>query len=208
MMKNNPRAFTLFELLAVLTVSGVLFMVILGSYNSWAAVHACNGTARVMKAGLHQAQTLARAKNRYTIFEFGTHATNKLQNVSQFQIYICTNTTADIEQLLNEVSTTSTIEEQNTAFNAMGVAPAAPPQPLSNHIRLSSMIDNPTGPEEVNGILFFRPDGSVWSGYPDNHYYFVMISSRQLFDELPLQRAVRIDLTTGAVELLREENIR
>ena len=104
-------------------------MVILGSYNSWAAVHACNGTARVIKAGLHQAQTMARAKNRFTIFEFSTLATNKLQKVSQFQIYICTNTNADIEQLLTDINTTTTIEEQNSVFNEMGVSPAAPPLP-------------------------------------------------------------------------------
>jgi prepilin-type N-terminal cleavage/methylation domain-containing protein len=208
MMKNNRRAFTLFELLAVLTVSGVLFMVILGSYNSWAAVHACNGTARVIKAGLHQAQTLARAKNRYTIFEFSSIATNQVQRISQQSLYLCTNTTADTEQRLDTINFEDSLDAQlNALDDIVGITPAAPVQQLSGHVRLTAS-DDPSSSEDDGVILFFRPDGSVWNGVPDSRYHYIAIYSRQLFDGTPLARFLRIELTTGAVELLREENIR
>jgi len=162
MMKNNPRAFTLFELLAVLTVSGVLFMVILGSYNSWAAVHACNGTADILKAALTQARTLAMARNRYTIFEFSSIATNQVQRISQQSLYLCTNTTVDTEQRLDTINSEDSLDAQLNALDDIGITPAAPVQQLSGHVRLTAS-DDPNSSEDDGVILFFRPDGSVWT---------------------------------------------
>jgi prepilin-type N-terminal cleavage/methylation domain-containing protein len=207
-MRNaDRRAFTLFELLAVLTVSGVLFMVILGSYNPWAAVHACNGAARVLQAGVRQARTLATARNQYSAFDFNSYTTNRVQHVSDFRIYLCTNDTGRTEHLLDAIGAAGALDAQHAAAHALGVTPAAPPQNLSGHIRLSSYTDDSSS-EESGAVLFFRPDGSVWNGVETARYHYIAIYSRQLFDGFPLARLLRIDLATGAVELIREENTR
>ncbi len=207
-MRNaDRRAFTLFELLAVLTVSGVLFMVILGSYNSWATVHACNGAARVLQAGVRQARTLAVARSRYTAFDFSSYTTNRVQHVSEFRIYLCTNDTGRAEHLLDAIGAAGGVDAQLAAMNELGITPAAPPQNLSGHIRLASYADS-SAAEESGAVLFFRPDGSLWNGFDSARYHYIAVYSRQLFDGYPLARLLRIDLSTGAVELIREETTR
>ena len=197
-MKTNRRsAFSLFELIAVLTVTGIIFMVVLGSYNSWSSIHACNGAARILKAGLVQARTLAQTKNRYVAFEFSTFTSNRLQQVSGYQIYICTNNTGNTEQLLNTMLSSASLNDQQSAVNQMGVSYAAPYQRFSSHIRL-----------DTETLLFFRPNGSVWNGSADAHSHYAGIYSKQLFNQLPLTRILRIDLATGAIEIIRTERKR
>jgi len=221
-MKTQRSAFTLFELLAVLTITGVIFMVILGSYNSWSSMHACTGTADVLKSGLLQARALAQAKNRYVGFEFSTVTSNRTQQVSGFQLYICTNETGNTEQMLSSLQTSKTIAEQQSAVDAMGISLATPFQRLSNHIRLvSSPSPLNLSNMDQGAILFFRPDGSVWSGY-DAHSHYAGIytkrgayskSDQTTFDEQDLRdkkilyRFLRIDLATGSIETIKGEYI-
>ena len=209
-MKTNRRAaFSLFELIAVMSITGIVFMVVLGSYNSWSSIHSCNGAARILKAGLVQARTLAQTKNRYVAFEFSTFTSNRLQQVSGYQIYICTNNTGNTEQLLNTMLSSASLDDQQSAVNQMGISYAAPYQRLSSHIRLVSAakpadLDNP----DPGALLFFRPNGSVWNGSADTHSHYAGIYSKQLFNQLPLTRILRIDLATGAIEIIRTERKR
>ncbi len=207
-MRTETRAaFTLFELLAVLTITGIIFMLILGSYNSWSTIQACNGTAGILKAGMLQARTLAQARNRYVGFEFSTVVSNNIQQLSGFQIYLCTNETGNTEQLLSSLDATGTLEAQQSIVDQMGITVAAPYQRLSNHISLFSApvisalnLQNP----EQGAILFFRPDGSVWSGY-SSHSHYAGVYTRKLFNENPLIRILRIDLATGSIETIKGE---
>ena len=207
MMRDKRSAFTLFELLAVLTITGIIFMVILGSYNSWSSIHACTGTTRILKAGMTQARTLAQAKNKYVGFEFSTSSSNRIQQLSGFQIYLCTNETGNTEQLLKSLQSSGTIAQQQSIVNEMGISYAAPFHRLSTHIRLVSS----TSPLNLNNmedgaILFFRPDGSVWSGY-ESHSHYAVVYSRKLFNENPMIRLLRIDLATGSIETIKGEAI-
>jgi len=211
MHTDKRTAFTLFELLAVLTITGIIFMLILGSYNSWSTVQACNGTARILKAGMLQARTLAQARNRYVGFEFGTVVSNNIQQLSGFQIYLCTNETGNTEQLLQGLQVQGTIEEQQNVAYQMGITLAAPYQRLSNHISLftAPVISAINLQKSEQGtILFFRPDGSVWSGEKDNfHSHYAGVYTRKLFNETPVVRILRIDLATGSIETIKGEYI-
>lgn len=209
MTTNRRAAFSLFELIAVLTVTGIIFMVVLGSYNSWSSIHACNGAARILKAGFVQARTLAQTKNRYVAFEFSTFTSNRVQQVSGYQIYICTNNIGNSEQLLNMLQSSASLDDQQSAVDQMGISYAVPYQRLSKHIRLVSAatpaaLSNP----DPGALLFFRPNGSVWNGTPGAHSHYAGIYSKKLFNQAPLTRVLRIDLATGVIELIRTERKR
>ena len=180
-------------------------MLILGSYNSWSAMHACSGTARVLKAGLNQARTLAQARNRYVGFEFSSYTSNTVQHISGYQMYICTNETGEIEQLLNSLNSSGSVAAQESVLNQMGISIISPYQRFSNHIRLVSSTSplNVNNPED-GAILFFRPDGSVWSGYPA-HSHYAGVYTRHKFNGVPMTRFLRIDLATGSIETIKGE---
>lgn len=201
-MREKRSAFTLFELLAVLTITGIIFMVILGRYNSWSAVQACNGSARILKAGMLQARTLSQARNKYVGFEYATVISNNIQQITGFQIYLCTNETSNIEQLLRNLQTAAGIEEQMN--DDMGISLAAPFQRLSNHVTFVNPLQG-TQTKEEGGFIFFRPDGSVWSEQTA-HSIYVTLYTRRLFNKKPLTRTLQVDLATGIIEILKGES--
>ncbi|MDD2600338.1 MAG: prepilin-type N-terminal cleavage/methylation domain-containing protein [Kiritimatiellae bacterium] len=199
-MRDKRAAFTLFELLAVLTITGIIFMVILGRYNSWSAVQACNGATRILKGGLLQARTLAQARNKYVGFEFSTVISNNIQQITGFQIYLCTNETGNTEQLLRELHS-ATVEDQMNI--GLGISLAAPFQRLSNSVTfVNPLLETPT--KEEGSFVFFRPDGSVWSDL-NEHTLYVTLYTRRLFNKKPLTRTLRVDLATGLIETLKGE---
>ena len=224
-MTNTKRlGYTLFELIAVLTVSGIIFMVIMGSWNSWSTVHACNGAASILRSGIQQARTLAQAKNKYVAFEFGSFSSSQMQQISGFQIYLCTNEMGNTEQLLPDLEYSKPMNEQNnTVLTQMGITQAGPPQRLSNHIDIISF------PSDSNGkiaILIFRPDGSVYNNYNINNIFIYILGRRnvnimefidnniglpdseKLCEQNILHSRLKINLVTGYTETKKGEDIK
>ncbi len=194
------RGFTLFELLGVLTLIGVVLAVLLGAYGSWGTVHAVDGSVRILEAGLQQARTLARSRRMYVGFEYGTLSTNDSRSVSGFQLYLCTNDNATVAAILQEHQNNTPIT--NGEREDMGMSPAAPHQRLSGHIRLANQSESGARTDESS--LFFNPDGSVWS-WDDQHSHDLYVSSRELFNKAPLARLLRVELDTGLVTVIKPE---
>ena len=203
MMKDKRSAYTLFELIAVLTLSGIIFMVVMGSWNSWSAVQACNGAANIIKSKIRQGRALAMAKSRYTGIELVSYTTNRVQHITACQLYLSTNDSGNVESLLNTMSSSASMTSQQSALSKLGLTPAAPRMDLSGQIYVKAGSTYP--PQDSGTILFFRPDGSIWNG-ESTQYHYISIFSRHRFDTIPLIRTIHIDLPTGAVAIIREED--
>lgn len=199
--RTSRRAFTLFELLAVLTLISIGLVVLVGSYPSWGTAHAVTGATRVLEAGLTQARTLAMAQAQHVGFQYESAAAT-----NGFQLFLCTNENASVAAGLSRLQGSQPLTESETAalFESLGVTPAAPFQRLSGHIRLAYQTDDPNSEPQDSGILFFRPDGSAWSA-GDTRCHYVYVSSRSLFDKVPLSRIVRIDLASGLTTVITPE---
>ena len=196
------RGFTLFELLGVLTLIGIVLVVVLGAYGSWGTAHALTGAVRVLEAGLQQARTLARTQRAFVGFEYGSVSTNAAQTVTGFQLYLCTNDNAEVAAILQQHQNNTPIT--NSERDDMGVTKAAPFQRLSGHVRLANLAEQPPNAVAEEGSLFFRPDGSAWS-WDDQNAHYITLSSKELFNKKPLLRLLRVDLATGLVTVTKEE---
>ncbi|MDA3923440.1 MAG: prepilin-type N-terminal cleavage/methylation domain-containing protein [Kiritimatiellae bacterium] len=207
-MKDRRSAFTLFELLAVLTVTGIILMVALGGYNSWSTMHACTGSARIMKAGLNQARTLAQSKNKYVLFDYNNEPINQA-DTPQFQIYICTNVTSATEILISDLDPNDPIDIEDPDLITLGTFRSAPRQQLPKHVSIGALdsLKGPnTRPDHNAAHLAFRPDGSIIQERditPHSHY--IGIYTKRKFDEKPIKRYLRIDLTTASIEIINDE---
>lgn len=205
-MKNSKRSgYTLFELLAVLTVSGIIFTVVMGSWNSWSTVQACNGATGILKSEFRQARALAMAKNRYVGMLLESHTANQVQQITSCQLYLYTNDTENAESRLGRISSTKPAGSvMDNLFDEKLITPTAPLLQLSSHISISSYTEDSS--PESGVILFFRPDGSIWNG-ENSQFHYIAINSRRLFNEQPLSRLLQIDLTTGTVNIIRKEDL-
>ncbi len=191
------KGFTLFELLAVLTVISIGLVVLMGAYGSWGTAQALTGATRILEAGLQHARTLACTQRAFVGFDYGTLSTNDTQTVSGFQLYLCTNDNAIVASILQGLQDNSEITDSQ--YELMGVTKAAPYQRLSGHIKLGNISEQNSFTE--TGSLFFRPDGSVWS-WGDKHSHDLYVYSRELFNKQTLTRILRVDLATGLVTVI------
>lgn len=202
-----PRhGFTLFELLAVLTIISIGLVVLVGAYGSWGTAHALTGATRVLEAGLAQARTMAITQNAYVAFDYGSVVTNGIKTVTGFQIYLCTNENAEVAAELDSRSSSDP-----TALDLREITPAAPYQRLSGHVRLKNVAEKQlgSGTSANSAIFFFRPDGSVWS-WDDKRAHYLYVYTAERFSRTgnnsePLMRLLRIDLATGLVTVIAPE---
>jgi len=198
-MRKN--AFTLFELLAVLTLISLGLVVLVGSYSSWGTAHAVTGSTRVLEAGLTQARSMAMSRAQYIGFQYESSAAT-----NGFQLFLCTNENAAVAASLNRLQGSQPLTESESAalYEALGITPASPFQRLSGHTRLAYQTEDPSAQPQDNGILFFRPDGSVWSA-GDTHCHYVCVYTKSLFNKEPLTRIVRVDLASGLTTVMQPE---
>lgn len=200
-------AYTLFELLAVLTLISIGLLVLVGSYSSWGTTHALTGATRVLQAGLEQARSLAMTRSAYVAFDYGSYETNDLQTVTGYQIHLCTNENAEVAAELQRWSS------EQSALDITQTVPAAPYQRLSSHVRLAhieeaDLSSTSTSPNLSRGVtFFFRPDGSVWS-WNDTRAHYLCVYTQERFSRggannaQPLLRYLRVDLATGLTTVI------
>ena len=213
-MNFSRKGFTLFELLAVLTVISISLVVLLGAYNAWGTAHALTGATRVLKAGLEQARTIAISQNAYVAFDYGNQQTNDVQTVSGFQLFLCapTNDTVSTEAALQTLTTGADLSD--ISQNVLAITPAAPYQRLSGHVQLAYIretdLQSITPHPYNNMTFFFRPDGSVWSDPSDTRAHYPCVYTKERFARgqnasAPLLRYLRVDLATGFVTVIEPE---
>ena len=205
--RNN--AFTLFELLAVLTVIGIGLAILVGAYGSWGTAHALTGATRIVEAGLQQARTLAVTRRAYVAFVYGSEAINRTRVVTGFQTFLWTNDTVSAEAVISDMLNSG----DGWAGPAGDLLPATPHQRLSGHVRLAYAQETaPSSPDSGSDmwLFFFRPDGSVFSNPADKYAHHIMVYSQERFHRSnntsePLLRYLRIDLATGTVTIIKPE---
>ena len=222
LLRGRNKAFTLFELLAVLTVIGIGLAILVGAYGSWGTAHALTGATRVVEAGLQQARTLAVTRHAYVAFSYGS--TNRPAVVTSattgFQSFICTNAVPPIDETVlkelvehvdnNKIFIPSDGYEY-TGANRLILEPATPFQRLSGHVRLSRRETHNSG-EHTPSLLIFRPDGSILTDdgitLPKYPYHTIAIQTAESFPApksatpTPLVRLLRIDPATGLPTLI------
>lgn len=209
LLRGRNKAFTLFELLAVLTVIGIGLAILVGAYGSWGTVHALTGATRIVEAGLQQARTLAVTRNAYVAFSYGSETTNQTRVVTGFQAFLWTNATLSVEATLNSAS-----EQDGVDPDWPITPPATPFQRLSGHVRLAYVRENDlsasTPVTYSDMTFFFRPDGSVLSDPADTHAHHIVVYTLERFHRGgntsdPLLRYLRLDLATGLVTVIEPE---
>lgn len=213
---RSCAAFTLFELLAVLTIIGIGLTILVGSYGSWGTAHALTGATGTVEAGLQQARTLAIAQNTYVAFSYGSQATSIPHVVTGFQSFFCqlTNDSTSVETILNTVLKPDS-QLEDIAKNDLSISEATSFQRLSGHVKLAYIPESTlaSGNSSSSSLLsqsypdmriFFRPDGSVLSDPEDTQAHHIIVYTQQRFHRGkdasdPLLRLLRIDLATGLV---------
>ncbi len=221
--RKGARAFTLFELLAVLTVIGIGLMILVGSYGSWGTAHALTGATRIVEAGLQQARTLAITQRAYVAFSYGsTNPPNATLTVTTgFQPFCCTNkddtvvSEADLRNLVETMtkSALTFLPPDGTKFpSLLVIEPAAPFQRLPGHVRLSRRQTSNPDPAYTTSIVIFRPDGSIMTDdgitLPTDPHHTITIETVEAFSipegtgTAPLLRFFRVDPATGFVTVI------
>ena len=219
LLRGRNKAFTLFELLAVLTVIGIGLAILVGSYGSWGTAHALTGATRVVEAGLQQARTLAVTRRAYVAFSYGS--TNNASAASSvttgFQSFICTNALQQVNEedlkTLIRVVTDARVFLFPVEDPQLSLQPASPFQRLSGHVRLLRReTHDPDSGEHTPSLLIFRPDGSIMTDdgitLPDYPYHTIAIQTAEPFPypgsarPSPLTRLIRIDPATGLATLI------
>ncbi len=188
----NARAgFTLFELLAVITVIGLVLAITLGSYQGWGDAHAVRGSSEVVEAALLRARDYAVALRAPVRFEYQTlvSATNSVKRYTEFRI-------------VREPSVAAA-----TNFALWGSAAEVPPEnnigPLQRLPGSAWLLRRvpATDESDASDRLVFLPGGNVFSPHEGLPLRIFVVSRRlRNKDQVPtVVYRIDIDRATGAV---------
>ncbi|MBP5321045.1 MAG: hypothetical protein J6334_08655 [Kiritimatiellae bacterium] len=221
----SSAAFTIFEILGVLTVIGITFMVVLGSYRNWNTVHALTGSSDILQAGLTEARTLARQNRTITAFLYGNLITNEVKTITRFQTFLCQPTNdvesvSEVESELRRIFQTRTEPVDQEEVSTVNLVAATPEHRLPGSIRMGHVylsgkrflsVPNESGSDIA---LFFRPDGSAFSANEryDERAHFLAVMTRERFKADPVEeskrlaRYIRVDFATGELNEMQMFN--
>ena len=127
--------FTLFELLTVITIIGVVLAVTLGSYQGWGDAQAVRASSERIEAALANAHDIAVSRRVPVRFSYETAAgiTNGVKKIARFQL----------------------------ATHADGQPLGESPQRLPGAVWLVRRVPVEDPERDVYGTLVFQPNGSV-----------------------------------------------
>jgi len=180
-VRRFSPGFTIFELLAVITIIGVVLAVTLGSFTGWGDAHAVRGSADVVEAALNQARDYAITRRVPVSFEYQTAVTNAFKKYAEFQL---------IRQESADVATNLTLSAADDTAQLLGSA-----QRLNGNVWLTQKIVNTSdtaGREPYAADRFvFLPNGKVFAAGGANVLFVV---SRKLRDDYAPAIIYRIDI--------------
>ena len=204
-VRDSRRGFTIFEVLAVMTVISIALVIVLGSYGSWATIHALDSAAKTLEAGLLSARATAKAKNTYVMITYSTPTTNALAR-SEYSTWACYCTSTNGMEVVNPFS--PEFDDTMLVFTST--------QRLTRHVTLARIIGGAPDPApDIGQFLTFAPDGSLLvdeanGELPEPHD--LLISTRRRFavsgaSTEPLHRVIRVDYATGLPKVLRPDQL-
>jgi prepilin-type N-terminal cleavage/methylation domain-containing protein len=141
--------FTLFELLAVITIIGIVLAVTLGSFQGWGDSQAVRGSADIVEAALEHARDYAVSQHVPVSFRYetGISTTNGIKKVTVFQI---------VRESNVAVATNLTLSAIDDSAQLLGTAQRLPGSAwLVPHVPLLNVTDN------AWGCFVFLPNGKV-----------------------------------------------
>jgi len=183
----RAEGFTLFELLAVITIIGIVLAVTLGSFTGWGDASAVSGGAKVVEAVLNQAHDYAVARRVPVSFKYQTAVTNALKKTTTFQ-------------LVQEASIESATNLNATASDSAAQLLGSPSRLPGGAWILRRWQASPTEDDAEDRIVFL-PNGRVVNP-ADGHTLQLLVVSRKTrsSDGLPcVVYHLAIDPVCGAV---------
>jgi len=197
---NARSAFTLFELLAAITIVGIVLAVTLGSFQGWGDAHAVRGSAERVAAALDEARDCAIARRMPVTFEYQTMIddTNGIKKIAMFRLIV-----------EPSVSAATNLEAQT-------VETVAQRQPLGAVQRLPGgvwMLNRPTEPEssdDASDTIVFLPNGRALNPTPGRVPRLYVVSRKMRGTPRVPNIAYAVDVSPSdgaatAVKLSRED---
>lgn len=182
---NARRGFTIFELLAVITIIGIVLSVTLGSFTGWGDAHAVRGSATVVQSALAQARDYAVTQRIPISFEYATHlnATNSIKKFAEFQLIRASSTA---------VATNATLAASDESAQLLGSV-----QRLPGNVwllrRLTTVSSDDTLENYASDRFVFLPSGKVYAA--NDVWTFFIVSRKLRSDNIPCM-IYRIDISS------------
>lgn len=180
---RTRAAFTLFELLAVITIIGIVLAVTLGSFTGWGDAQAVRGSVDVVEAALSQARDYAVARHLPVVFHYETDccSTNAIRKTAAFML--------------------ATIDGHPLGTGTQRL-------PGSAWLTPESTIQ--TAAPNAEGQYVFLPDGTVTNAFSYSQTYRFFIISRKMRNSsanVPaIAYSVTIDPSSGTVNAERYDH--
>lgn len=190
-LRPPSPGFTLFELLAVITIIGVVLAVTLGSFQGWGDAQAVRGSAELVEAALLNAREYAVSQRAPVRFEYQTlyAPTGTVKRSAEFRV---------VRELSVASATNLSASASASAIPAENII--GPVQRLPGGAWMLRRVP-PTDDSDAYDSLIFLPSGRVTSLHPDVPLRLFVVSRRlRSTDNVPtVLYRIDVDKASGAV---------
>ncbi len=197
---TNRAAFTLFELLAAITIVGIVLAVTLGSFQGWGDAHAVRGSAERVAAALDEARDYAVARRMPVTFEYQTMIddTNGVKKIARFRLLV----EPSVAAATNLVAQTADTDAQRQSLG--------PVQRLPGSVWLLNRPSEPQTVDDASDTIVFLPNGRALNPTPGREPRLFVVSRKMRGTPRVPNIAYAVDVSPSdgavtAVKLSREE---
>jgi len=156
--------FTLFEILAVITIIGLVLSLSLGSFHGWGDAQAVRGSAEIVEAALERARDYAVTQRVPVSFEYltGIDATNGIKKTAEYRIAQEASIAAATNSALSAEDNSQLLGSVQKLPGGVWLVPQVP---------LLNLTDN------TSDYFVFLPNGKV---YASNNSLVLFVVSRKM----------------------------